>query len=274
MEEKRAPEFVWTDGIEAALNNIRQKSLATSDEHASKYSVLKGYLKYFRVPVIVLAGLNSVFSVGLQPYLSQNIISVLSCSISLTCGVIGSVELFVGIQTMMEQELFSSKDFYILACDIYKTLSVERQYRMLDGITYLDNINMKYCHLIEQCNLVDSGRFDLLQMVTSAKSAKSSSNHLQIELPSQLDIPSKLERLRRIPGQIQSRLQSSRKLEIPGRLQLEVPNQLELEIHTQPRKEEAHPKKEEAPIKEAPIKETPTENVVMDVEEDFGMAVV
>lgn len=150
MNEK----YTWTDGIESALNNIRNKSLTHSNKHSIKYSEFKGYLKYFRVPVIVLAGLNSVFSVGLQPYVDQSIISVLSCSISLTCGVIGSVELFIGIQTMMEKELFSSKDFYILSCDIYKTLSVEREYRMVDGMTYLENMNTKYCNLIEQGNIV------------------------------------------------------------------------------------------------------------------------
>jgi hypothetical protein len=99
--------------------------------------------------------MNSVFSVGLQPYLSQGIIYVLCCSISLICGIIASVELFLGIQNMMEKELITSKDFYILSSDIFKTLSVERQYRTLDGKIYLDNIHTKYCNLIEQCNLLN-----------------------------------------------------------------------------------------------------------------------
>ena len=99
--------------------------------------------------------MNSVFSVGLQPYLSQSIISVLCCSISLFCGIIASVELFLGIQNIMETELITSKDFYILSSDIFKTLSVERQYRTIDGKVYLDNIHTKYCNLIEQCNLIN-----------------------------------------------------------------------------------------------------------------------
>jgi hypothetical protein len=100
--------------------------------------------------------MNSVFSVGLQPYVSQSIISVLCCSISLVCGIIASVELFLAIQNMMETELISSKEFYILSCDIFKTLSVEREYRRINGQTYLDNTHTKYCNLIEQCNLLDT----------------------------------------------------------------------------------------------------------------------
>ena len=146
-------EIIWTDGIEHALNDIKDKSFNNSDYHKQNYYFFKGYLKYFRIPTIILSGMNSVFSVGLQPYISQSTISVLCCSISLVCGIIASLELFVGIQNMMEKELISSKEFYILSSDILKTLSVEREHRILNGKIYLDNIHTKYCYLIERCNL-------------------------------------------------------------------------------------------------------------------------
>jgi len=56
--------FVWTDGIEVALNDIKHKSFYNSDYHKQNYYFFKGYLKYFRIPTIVLSGMNSVFSVG------------------------------------------------------------------------------------------------------------------------------------------------------------------------------------------------------------------
>jgi len=153
--ENNINNFVWTDGIELALNEIKVRSFNNSDYHKQNYYFFKGYLKYFRIPTIVLSGMNSVFSVGLQPYLPQGIISVLCCSISLICGIIASVELFLGLQNMMEKELITSKEFYILSSDIFKTLSVERRYRSVDGKIYLDNIHTKYCNLIEQCNLLN-----------------------------------------------------------------------------------------------------------------------
>ena len=148
-------EFIWTDGIEFALNDIKKISFDNSEYHKKNYYFYKGYLKYFRVPTIILSGLNSVFSVGLQPFISQGIISVLCCSISLICGIIASVELFLGIQNMMEKELISSKEFYILSSDISKILSIERQYRFTNGKIYLDNVHTKYCYLIERCNLLN-----------------------------------------------------------------------------------------------------------------------
>lgn len=147
-------EFIWTDGMELALIDIKDKSLSNSESHKNNYYFYKSYLKYFRVPTIILSGLNSVFNVGLQPYISQSIISVLCCSISLLCGIIASVELFLGIQNVMEKELISSKEFYVLYYDIFKILSIEREHRMISGKINLDDIHTKYCNLIESANLL------------------------------------------------------------------------------------------------------------------------
>ena len=148
------PDFVWTNGMELALVDIQNKSLSNSESHKNNYYFYKSYLKYFRVPTIILSGLNSVFNVGLQPYISQSIISVLCCFISLLCGIIASVELFLGIQNVMEKELISSKDFYVLYYDVFKMLSIEREHRMISGKIYLDDVHAKYCNLIEGANLL------------------------------------------------------------------------------------------------------------------------
>ena len=144
----------WTPGIEYILEEIRENSITVSNYHKDRYYYQKGYLKYFRIPTIILAALNSVFSVGLQPYCPQATISVLCCIISMMCGIISSIELFLSIQATMEKELIASKDFYLLSVDIFKMLYLERETRMVNGKTYLDEIYQTYCKLIENSNLV------------------------------------------------------------------------------------------------------------------------
>ena len=186
-------EFVWTDGIESALREIERKSMNKSERHKNNYYYFKGYQKYFRVPTIVLSGMNSVFSVGLQPYVSQGVISILCCSISLMCGVMASIELFLGIQDMMEKELVASKDYYILSSDIFKTLAVERNRRLFSGITYLDNIHAKYCHLIEQCNLLENTeKLSFMKSITDS----------EIELKNFFNKFSKAQQLSREPQKL------------------------------------------------------------------------
>ena len=146
---------IWTDGIEEALRSIHSNSLLISDYHTQKYYYFKGYQKYFRISIIVFSGINSVFNVGLEGFVSQKIVSVLCCGISLVCSIISSIELFIGIQTIMEKEIDSAKEFYILSTDIFKMLAIDRIDRSIDGKTYLDNIHTKYCNLIQKSEIVN-----------------------------------------------------------------------------------------------------------------------
>jgi len=93
-------------------------------------------------------------SVGLQPYLQQGYISLITCGVSLITGIITSIELFIGIQSSMEVELNSSKDFYILAIDIFRILSLTAENRGIDGRTYLDEKYQIYCKLIETSDII------------------------------------------------------------------------------------------------------------------------
>jgi len=92
--------------------------------------------------------------VGLQPYLQQGYISLITCGVSLITGIITSIELFIGIQSSMEVELNSSKDFYILAIDIFRILSLTAENRGIDGRTYLDEKYQIYCKLIETSDII------------------------------------------------------------------------------------------------------------------------
>ena len=163
MSQKIDLSDTWSPGIEYILEEIRLNSIAISEHHKAKYYYSKGYLKYFRIPTIIFSALNSVFSVGLQPYCPQPIISLVCCIISLVCGVISSVELFLSIQSTMENELISSKDFYLLSVDIFKILSLEPGTRMINGKVYLDETYQTYCKLIENSNIVSAEMKNMIE---------------------------------------------------------------------------------------------------------------
>ena len=157
---------VWSNDIDAVLNNIRQNCMMLHEQHKKQYYALKGYLKYFRIPTIILSGFNSVISIGLSAYVEQNLVSIITCLISLTCGIIVSVELYLSIQTNMQNDLEASKEFYLLGIDIFKTLSLQPINRMVHGKTYLDQQYGVYCKLIESSNLVHKKIKDKLLSVS------------------------------------------------------------------------------------------------------------
>ena len=90
----------------------------------------------------------------MQSYIKQETISGITCVLSLICSVIGSIELFLAIQKRVETELISSRDYYLLAIDIQKTLLLSREHRPVPAKDYLEKVYNIYIKLTEQSNLV------------------------------------------------------------------------------------------------------------------------
>ena len=152
----------WTDDFEGICENIRQNSVLLSDHHKKKYFYYKGRLKYYRIPVIILSAFNSVIAVGASAFLPQTQISIINCGLSLLCGIVGSIELFFSIQTRREQELIANKEFYMLATDIFKTLSLTRENRPVPSAIYLEDKYATYIKLVENSNIIEQRILDKL----------------------------------------------------------------------------------------------------------------
>ena len=161
-------EQYWSDDIENVLESIRHNASVMSDHHKKNYAYYKEKLKFYKIPVIIISGINSVVSVGLQPYMDQGAISAATCLLSLVCGIIGSIELFLRISDGMETELAASKDFYLLAINIYKTLTLERKRRHEGGKEYLDHVYNTYTKLIEDAQVINTKIRDKLADVPVA----------------------------------------------------------------------------------------------------------
>jgi len=150
------------EDIENLLENIRLNCVTLNKEHKKRYLKLKETLKYFRIPIIVLSGVNSLLSVSLQNYVEQGLISISTAVVSLACGVIGSVELYLNLQQNMETELITSKDYYLLGIEIFKVLSLREMNRNVDLKAFLDEKFQVYQKLIENSNVLDRKVIDKL----------------------------------------------------------------------------------------------------------------
>lgn len=152
----------WNTKIEKVLDNIRLNALYLSNKHKARYFSLNNSIKYYRLPIIILSGANSIISVGLQTYIEQEILSLTTSLISPLCSIIGSIELFLKINARMESDLISQRDFYLLSIDIFKTLSLERSNRPVPAKEFLEHIYNEYCKLIESANPLELPIIDKL----------------------------------------------------------------------------------------------------------------
>jgi len=155
----------WTNDIETLLDNIRINSIFMSEHHKKRYVELKKTLRFFKIPIIVISSFNSVFSIGSQLYMKQSDISLISCILSLFCSVIGAIELYLQINTQMESELISSKEYYILSININKVLQLRPENRVITGQLFLDTQYQTYVKLIESSNILTSKIKDQLTII-------------------------------------------------------------------------------------------------------------
>ena len=144
----------WSIDHETVLENIRQNCVLLSHLHRKNFLYLKSFVKYFRVPCIVIAGVNSIASVGLSAYVEQRTVSLLCCLLSLATGIITSIEIYLQLHEQIESELSVSRDLYILAVDISKTLQLKRDNRAVDGGAYLDSCLATYKKLFENSTVL------------------------------------------------------------------------------------------------------------------------
>lgn len=151
--------------VELVLNKIRINCSILAEYHRERYISLKSRIKFFRIPVLILSAINSVISVGLNLFIKQQIVSVINCLVSLVCGIIVSVELFLQIQTQMDIDNSNGKDYYILSIDIFKVLSLDRENRQSAPIIYLENIYAEYCKIKSASTTLNSKIKDLLEEV-------------------------------------------------------------------------------------------------------------
>ena len=111
-------------------------------------------LKYIKIPIIVISGINSVIAVGLADYVNQNFISATNSVLALVCGVLGSIELFLKVSDNMVISLTAARELYVLHIEIRKTLRLRAEDRGVDAKTYLDNVYTRYVDIIQNSKLV------------------------------------------------------------------------------------------------------------------------
>ena len=123
---------------ESVLDMVRLNSINSSDYHGYKYLWLKRTLYCYRVPIIIISACSAFIGSSSQPYLGQTTITTITTVLSLVVGIITSLELFFNVQSNMEAERKSHKDYYALSVDILEKLMAYRQKNITNNVASID----------------------------------------------------------------------------------------------------------------------------------------
>lgn len=173
---------------ENVLESIRINCAMLTEYHRKNFLKLSSSITYYRIPVLLLSSVASVWSISGTSFLDQHSVSLINCMLGLCAGFITSVELF----QKLDQKIKSSEDlshaFYRVGADIFKTLSLRDENREVKGNQYLSEIFSDYIKLVEKSNILDTKLKDqLLPLPVKLEKSLDSSIRLAIDSPHSSD---------------------------------------------------------------------------------------
>jgi len=178
----------FTPDIECVLENIRLNCVMLTEFHRKNFLKLSQSITYYRIPVLLLSSVASVWSISGTSFLDQHSVSLINCLLGLTAGFITSIELFMKLDQQIKLSEDLSHKFYAIGADIFKTLSLKDENREVKGKQYLTEIFSDYIKLVEKSNILDKKLKDqLLPLPIKLERALESSNRLALESPHSSD---------------------------------------------------------------------------------------
>jgi len=172
----------WSQSVDSLLDKIRLNSVYLTNRHINNHLYYKNCSKYFEIPTIVLSVFSGSFSVGSDGFLNQELISIVSCSISMFITILTSIKLYMKIQENSTQEQGLAVSLKTLALYIFKTLSLPEEDRGIDGLIYSNKTYGKYVNLVENSQILNKfNKKDQLLVIDPKLLTISSNNSLTDE---------------------------------------------------------------------------------------------
>ena len=140
--------------METLLNKLRLNCVLQAKRHTANYLYYKHVSKYFEIPTIILSVFSGSFAVGSDVFLDQELISVVSCGISIVITILTSIKLYMKINETLAIEQELSIKFKILSLDIYKFLSLTEEQRGISELEFLNKAYSSYVKLVEQSEVI------------------------------------------------------------------------------------------------------------------------
>jgi len=153
----------WSHDIELQLENIEKNSAIQANICKKHYLYLVYISRFFKIPNIILSSCISVFSIGLNNFISQEAVSILNCILGFIVATIGSIELYLMITKKMDIALTSYQNYYLLSVKISNCLRLNREHRPeLNGRSYLASCLAEYEQIFQTSNITADEYHDRL----------------------------------------------------------------------------------------------------------------
>ena len=97
----------WTNQQEDFLKRLHFECHTLSEYNRKQFQIYSRIHQRFTIPILVISGINSLFAVSTQAFLKQDLISITNACLSLFCGILGSVQMYMKFDTKIVRCLLS-----------------------------------------------------------------------------------------------------------------------------------------------------------------------
>ena len=87
----------WTQEVEDVLERVRINSVSLSNRHRENFYEFKNLTKWFDLPIIITSTISASFSVGASAYITQDIVSSITCSVSMFITILSGIKLYLNL---------------------------------------------------------------------------------------------------------------------------------------------------------------------------------
>lgn len=116
----------WTAQQEEFLRRLHFESHTLAEYNRRQFRVYSRIHQRFTIPILVISGTNSLFAVSTQAFLERDLISITNACLSLFRGILGSIQMFMKVDSKIHQSVICAHEFQKLLYRTSRELSVER----------------------------------------------------------------------------------------------------------------------------------------------------
>jgi len=146
---------VWFDSEEEFLRKVETQANMYTKHYMKEYTYYNGLSSKFNIPILIISAINALTAIALGSYVEQQLVSILNAVLSAGTGVLGSIQLYMKLNEKMTNALRSSTNMKRLALKISKELTLARDLRVTEGLTFLQECFAEFNTALEAGNPIE-----------------------------------------------------------------------------------------------------------------------
>ena len=119
---------------------------------------------------LVVSAFNSFTAVALTTFIPQRYVSIMNALLSAGTGVLGSIQLYMKLNERMANSLRSPISMKRIALKISKEISISRELRTSEGVSFLQECFTDFSSTLESGNPIEKKMSNHLELTDSASS--------------------------------------------------------------------------------------------------------